>query len=59
MKPRVEHAPSRRAKLPPILDLDDDDGGLGDIQAFSRPRWSSDAEEPGVSLGEWPTEYDD
>jgi hypothetical protein len=59
MKPRVEHHQSHRAKLPPILDLDDDDGGLGDIQAFSRPRWSSDGEEPGVSLGEWPTEYDD
>ena len=59
MTPRVEHQPSHRAKLPPILDLDDDDGGLGDLHAFSRPRWSSDGEEPGVSLGEWPTEYDD
>jgi len=59
MKPRVEHHQPRRAKLPPILEIDEDDGGLGDIRAFSSPRWSSDADEPGVSLGEWPTEYDD
>ena len=59
MKPRVEHHHPRHAKLPPILEIDEDDGGIGDLQAFSRPRWSSDGEEPGVSLGEWPTEYDD
>ena len=58
MKPRTEHHP-RRAKLPPILEIDDDDAGLSEINAWSRPRWSSDGEEPGVSLDEWPTEYDD
>ena len=57
MKARIEHT-YRREKLPPILEIDDDDG-LPDLQAFSRPRWSSDSKEPGVSLGEWPTEYDD
>jgi hypothetical protein len=58
MKPRLDHQP-RRAKLPPILDLDDDDGDATAMQAWARPRWSSDGEEPGVTLEEWPTEYDD
>ena len=55
---RKQTALPRRAKLPPILEIDEDDG-LPDLHAFSRPRWSSDGEEPGVSLDEWPTEYDD
>jgi hypothetical protein len=61
MKPRTESVSYRRAKLPPILDMDVDEGetGMGDLQSWARPRWSSDAEEPGVSLDEWPTEYDD
>jgi hypothetical protein len=58
MKPRLEHPP-RRAKLPPILDIDEDDGAAAAMPAWARPRWSSDGEEPGVSLEEWPTEYDD
>jgi hypothetical protein len=58
MKPRVEHY-HHRAKLPPILEIDEDDAGLYDIQALAHPRWSSDDDEPGVSVGEWPSEYDD
>ena len=59
MKPRTEHHPSR-PKLPPLLEIDEDgDSGLPGTQAWSRPRWSSDGEEPGVSLDEWPAEYDD
>jgi len=58
MKPRVEYHP-RHAKLPPILEIDDDDLGMPEVQAWAKPRWSSDGEEPGVSLGEWPTEFDD
>ena len=58
MKPRTEHA-RRRAKLPPILEIDDDEGVIDEIPSLARPRWSSDADEPGVALGEWPSEYDD
>ena len=58
MKPRTEHA-SRRAKLPPILEIDDDGGSIDEIRSLAHPRWSSDSDEPGVALDEWPGEYDD
>jgi len=59
MKPRTEPHHPRRAKLPPILELDDDDSGVNEIPAWARPRWSSDEEQPNVALDEWPMEYDD
>lgn len=57
MKPRIEH--QRRAKLPPILEIDDEDLGMAQIQAWSHPRWSSDGDEPRVGLDDWPAEFDD
>lgn len=59
MKPSTHHPQPHRGKLPPILDLDDDDSGMNELPAWSRPRWSSDEEQQGVAMGEWPTEFDD
>lgn len=56
-KQRIE---TRRAKLPPILEIDEDGLPVNEMEAWSRPRWTSDDEaSPGVALGEWPTEFDD
>ena len=55
-KQRIE---PRRAKLPPILEIDEDGLPVNEMEGWSRPRWTSDEEVQGVSLGEWPTELDD
>jgi hypothetical protein len=55
-KQRVE---MRRAKLPPILEIDEDGIPVNEIEMWNRPRWSTDDDTPGFSLGEWPTEFDD
>lgn len=51
----------RRAKLPPILDIDEDGIPVSEHEAWGHPRWSSDEESPreGLQLGDWPTELDD
>lgn len=50
----------RRAKLPPILEIDEDGIPVNEMEAWNRPRWAADEDNaPGVSLGEWPTELDD
>jgi hypothetical protein len=58
MKPRTE---LRRAKLPPILEIDEDGIPVSEHEAWGHPRWSSDDDQPGVGvqLGDWPTEFDD
>jgi hypothetical protein len=58
MKTRI-HAPLRRAKLPPILEIDEDGVPVAEMGFFEPRRWSSDGEEPGVTLAEWPAEFDD
>ena len=57
---RKQTALPRRAKLPPILEIDEDGLPVNerDFMGGSH-RWSSDEDTPGVSLGEWPTEFDD
>ena len=56
-KQRIE---PRRAKLPPILEIDEDGLPVSEMEIWSRPRWSADEDVPGgVALGEWPTEFDD
>jgi hypothetical protein len=55
-KQRIDY---RRAKLPPILEIDEDGIPVNEMEAWNRPRWTTDEETPGVSLGEWPTEFDD
>ena len=56
MKARTEQ---RRAKLPPLLEIDEDGLPVFEMDFSQRPRWSSDAEAPGVQMGDWPTEFDD
>jgi hypothetical protein len=58
MKPRTE---LRRAKLPPILEIDEDGIAVSEHEAWGHPRWTSDDEAPGMGLqlGDWPTEFDD
>jgi hypothetical protein len=57
MKARTE---LRRAKLPPILEIDEDGIQVSEHEAWGHPRWSSDEEmQGGVQLGDWPTEFDD
>ena len=55
MKARVEQ---RRAKLPPILEIDEDGLPVFEME-FTQRRWSSDEEATGVQMADWPTEFDD
>ena len=56
MKPRTE---PRRAKLPPLLEIDEDGIPVSEHAAWGHPRWSGSDDGEGVQLGEWPTEFDD
>lgn len=56
MKVRIERRP---AKLPPILEIDDDGLPVFEVEFAQRPRWSSDPEAPGVPMGDWPTQFED
>ena len=49
----------RRAKLPPILEIDEDGLPVNEREFMGATRWSSDEDTPGIGLGEWPTEFDD
>ena len=57
---RTQHVQIRRAKLPPILEIDEDGLPVNEMEGWQRQPWNADDEaNPGVSLGEWPTEFDD
>ena len=61
MKPRIDQ---RRAKLPPILEIDEDGIPVSEHEAWGHPRWAGSGEDAaegmqGVQLGDWPTEFDD
>lgn len=56
MKPRTE---LRRAKLPPLLEIDEDGIPVSEHAAWGHPRWMNEEGEGGVKLDEWPTEFDD
>ena len=58
MKPRAR-TELRRAKLPPILEIDEDGVPVAEVDSWQRPRWSADGDVQGVQLGDWPTEFDD
>ena len=50
----------RRPALPPILEIDEDGLPVAEMNFSEGRRWSADGEEPGgVSMGDWPTEFDD
>jgi hypothetical protein len=56
---RKQELKMRRAKLPPILEIDEDGVPVNEMENWNRPSWNADDDTPGVSLGEWPTEFDD
>lgn len=57
MRQRIER---RRAKLPPILEIDEDGVAVAEGQeAWSRPSWSSDEDRIGFQLEDWPADFDD
>jgi hypothetical protein len=56
---RKQTALPRRAKLPPILEIDEDGLPVNEREFMSPTRWSSDEDATGIALGEWPTEFDD
>ena len=56
---RKQNVQPRRLKLPPILEIDEDGIPVNEMESWNMPRWSTDSDTPGVSLGEWPTEFDD
>jgi hypothetical protein len=56
---RKQTALTRRAKLPPILEIDEDGLPVDEREFLGPTRWSSDEDTAGISLGEWPTELDD
>ena len=57
MKQRVEH---RRAKLPPLLEIDEDGLPVFELRSWGAQRWSSDSEVTDeLQLGERPLELDD
>ncbi len=58
MKPKARIEP-RRAKLPPILDIDEDGVPVSEIEPWRPSRWSSDEEAPGLQLDDWPADLDD
>jgi hypothetical protein len=49
----------RRAKLPPILEIDEDGLPVNEREFVSPTRWTSDEDATGIAMGEWPTEFDD
>ena len=50
----------RRAKLPPILEIDEDGIPVAEFSFTEGRRWAADeSDEPRVALDEWPTEFDD
>jgi hypothetical protein len=56
MKARIE---PRRAKLPPLLEIDEDGVPVTDFEPWRQARWSSDEETPGLQMDDWPAELDD
>jgi hypothetical protein len=57
MRPRTDHS-RKRAKLPPILEIDEDGVLVNELQPWTQ-RWSADGDEPQVGLDDWPAEFDD
>jgi hypothetical protein len=58
MRQRLQ--PLRRAKLPPILEIDEYGLPVSEFSFAEGRRWSADeGDEPGVKMEEWPAEFDD
>ena len=60
MRLRSEYRPHRHAKLPPILEIDDDGMPIAEpLESWRQLRWSSDADMPALQVDEWPSELDE
>ncbi len=57
MRQKMEHR-RRAAKLPPILEIDEDGVPVAEMLPPLR-RWSADEADVSFELGDWPTEFDD
>ena len=57
MKPRIE--PRHRAKLPPILEIDEDGLPVFDMELHEGRAWSSDEDDPSVQMADFPASFDD
>jgi hypothetical protein len=56
----TRHSKMRRPPLPPILEIDEDGLPVSEMSLFEGRRFSGEGEEPGgVSVADWPTEFDD
>lgn len=49
----------KRPSLPPILEIDEDGLPISEMSIMEGRRWSGEDDDTRVSLGEWPTEFDD
>ena len=49
----------RRPALPPILEIDDDGLPVFEMSVSEGRRFSGEDDDVSVSLGDWPTEFDD
>ena len=58
MKQKAESPRRMRAKLPPLLEIDEEGLPVADFNLEGR-RWSSDQDEEGMQIGDWPAELDD
>jgi len=50
---------AKRPSVPPILEIDEDGLPIAEMSIMEGRRWSGEDGDTHVSLGEWPTEFDD
>ena len=58
MRHKIEHR-RKVAKLPPILEIDEDGVPVSEMHIPPLRRWSADDEDSAIELGDWPMEFDD
>ena len=58
MRQKLEHR-RKVAKLPPILEIDEDGVPVSELNIPPLRRWSADDEDSAIELGDWPMEFDD
>lgn len=58
MRQKLEHR-RKVARLPPILEIDEDGVLVSEMNIPPLRRWSADDEHSAIELGDWPVEFDD
>ncbi len=58
MRHKMEHR-RKAAKLPPILEIDEDGLPVSEMHIPPLRRWSADDADVSFEIGDWPTEFDD